>query len=44
MHLTPKVICDDGNMEIVKVLLSHIQQKDCKALYYVKSLPETVRL
>jgi len=29
--LTPKIICDDGTIEIVKVLLSDIMKKDCKA-------------
>jgi len=37
------IICDDGTIEIVKVLLSDIMEKVCKALYYVKSLTEIVR-
>jgi len=37
------IICDDGTIEIVKALLSDILEKDCKALYYVRSLTEIVR-
>jgi len=37
------IICDDGIIEIVKSLFSDIREKDCKALYYVKSLTEIVR-
>jgi len=37
------IICDDDTIEIVKALLSDIMEKDCKALYYVKSLTVIVR-
>ena len=37
------IICDDGTIEIVKALLSDTLEKDCKALYYVRSLTEIVR-